>query len=103
MHAEFIWCKEVGCHGWTPKAGKRVDSGGYQAPKNRRQEGTPFINFKNLTSRIWAYAFVFTFLDQALAESLSSDIPAMVSGLLNMGIEASVSIEDLTGKEGILY
>lgn len=42
-------------------------------------------------------------LDQALAESLKSDIPAMVSGLLNMGIEASVSIKELTGKEGILY
>ncbi|KAG6664335.1 uncharacterized protein LOC122300455 isoform X1 [Carya illinoinensis] len=40
---------------------------------------------------------------KALAESLKSDIPAMVSGLLNMGIEASVSIKELTGKEGILY
>ncbi|XP_062174870.1 uncharacterized protein LOC133880026 [Alnus glutinosa] len=40
---------------------------------------------------------------KALAESLKSDIPAMVSGLLNMGIEARVNVEDLTGKEGILH
>ncbi|KAB1214048.1 hypothetical protein CJ030_MR5G017311 [Morella rubra] len=40
---------------------------------------------------------------KALAASLQSNIPAMVTGLLNMGIEASVNIEDLAGKEGILY
>ncbi|XP_059434569.1 uncharacterized protein LOC132167575 [Corylus avellana] len=39
---------------------------------------------------------------KALAKSLKSDIPAMVSGLLNMGIEARVNIEVLTGKDGIL-
>ncbi|XP_030923743.1 uncharacterized protein LOC115950659 [Quercus lobata] len=40
---------------------------------------------------------------KALATSLKSDIPAMVSGLLDMGLEVSVNVEDLTSKEGILY
>lgn len=38
---------------------------------------------------------------KALATSLISDIPAMLS-ILNMGIEARVNVEDLIGKEGIL-
>lgn len=40
---------------------------------------------------------------KALAASLKSDIPAMVSGLLNMGLDVSVNVVDLTRKEGILY
>jgi hypothetical protein len=39
---------------------------------------------------------------KALAASLTSDIPAMVSELLNMGLEVSVNLEDLTEKEGLL-
>ncbi|GMN46512.1 hypothetical protein TIFTF001_015695 [Ficus carica] len=41
------------------------------------------------------------FVAQELAASLQSDIPAMVNVLLNMGLEASVNLEDLTGKEAI--
>uniref|UniRef100_A0A2N9GWX7 Uncharacterized protein n=1 Tax=Fagus sylvatica TaxID=28930 RepID=A0A2N9GWX7_FAGSY len=40
---------------------------------------------------------------KALAASLKSDIPAMVSGLLNMGLDVNVNVEDLTREEGILY
>ncbi|XP_030508518.2 uncharacterized protein LOC115723225 [Cannabis sativa] len=36
-----------------------------------------------------------------LAASLQTDIPAMINALINMGLEASVNMEDLTGKEGI--
>ncbi|KAL5541799.1 hypothetical protein UlMin_009509 [Ulmus minor] len=36
-----------------------------------------------------------------LASSLQADIPAMISALSNMGLEASVKMEDLIGKEGI--
>lgn len=39
---------------------------------------------------------------QALAVSLSSDIPVMVSGLSNTGLEVNVNMEDLTSKEAIL-
>lgn len=39
---------------------------------------------------------------KALAASLKSDIPIMVSDLLNMGVEASVNMEDLRKNEGIL-
>lgn len=38
---------------------------------------------------------------QAFAASLKSDILAMV-GLLNMGLEASINLEDLNRKDGIL-
>ncbi|XP_027916971.1 uncharacterized protein LOC114176213 [Vigna unguiculata] len=38
---------------------------------------------------------------KALAASLKSDIPIMVSELLSMGLEANVSLEDLDRKEGI--
>ncbi|XP_065863572.1 uncharacterized protein [Euphorbia lathyris] len=34
-----------------------------------------------------------------LAAALKSDIPAMVTGLIQMGIEANVNLEDLTSKE----
>ncbi|CAB4262771.1 unnamed protein product [Prunus armeniaca] len=40
---------------------------------------------------------------KALAVSLTSDIPAMVSGLLTTGLQVNVNIEDLTSKEGVLY
>lgn len=39
---------------------------------------------------------------KALAVSLSSDIPVMVSGLSNTGLEVNVNMEDLTSKEAIL-
>ncbi|KAJ7980218.1 RING finger and CHY zinc finger domain-containing protein 1 isoform 1 [Quillaja saponaria] len=39
---------------------------------------------------------------KALAVTLKSNIPAMVSGILNMGLEVSINMEDLTRKEGIL-
>ncbi|XP_024026976.1 uncharacterized protein LOC21391840 isoform X2 [Morus notabilis] len=35
-----------------------------------------------------------------LARQFQTDIPAMINVLLNMGLEASVNMEDLTGKEG---
>ncbi|KAK7348206.1 hypothetical protein VNO80_22756 [Phaseolus coccineus] len=38
---------------------------------------------------------------KALAASLKSDIPIMVSELLSMGLEANVSLEDLDRKDGI--
>lgn len=38
---------------------------------------------------------------KALAASLKSDIPVMVSELLRMGLEANVSLEDLDRNEGI--
>ncbi|XP_068333501.1 uncharacterized protein [Pyrus communis] len=40
---------------------------------------------------------------KALATSLISDIPTMVSSLSNTGLQVSVNIDDLTSKEGILY
>ncbi|XP_048427385.1 uncharacterized protein LOC103937574 isoform X4 [Pyrus x bretschneideri] len=40
---------------------------------------------------------------RALATSLISDIPTMVSSLSNTGLQVSVNIDDLTSKEGILY
>ncbi|XP_031272972.1 uncharacterized protein LOC116131461 [Pistacia vera] len=39
---------------------------------------------------------------KALATALKSDIPAMVTTLLNGGLEVSVNLEDLTTKESIL-
>ncbi|XP_057475441.1 uncharacterized protein LOC130763533 isoform X2 [Actinidia eriantha] len=39
---------------------------------------------------------------KALAASLQNDIPAMVSDLLNLGLEVNVNMEDLTKKEGLL-
>lgn len=39
---------------------------------------------------------------QALAASLKTDIPAMVSGLLNNGLELSVNMEELNKQEGLL-
>lgn len=33
--------------------------------------------------------------------ALKSDIPAMVSSLLNMGLQVSVNLEDLTKEESI--
>ncbi|KAH9765713.1 Adenylyl cyclase [Citrus sinensis] len=38
---------------------------------------------------------------KALAMALKSDIPAMVSSLLNMGLQVSVNLEDLTKEESI--
>ncbi|KAM0984992.1 hypothetical protein ACFX13_012537 [Malus domestica] len=40
---------------------------------------------------------------KALATSLISDIPTMVSSLSNTGLQVSINIDDLTSKEGILY
>ncbi|KAG5554940.1 hypothetical protein RHGRI_012482 [Rhododendron griersonianum] len=37
-----------------------------------------------------------------LAAALQNDIPAMVSGLQNLGLKVSVNMEDLTKKEGVL-
>ncbi|KAL7178082.1 hypothetical protein ACSBR2_031270 [Camellia fascicularis] len=38
----------------------------------------------------------------ALAAALQNDIPAMVSGLLNLGLAVNVNMDDLTKKEGVL-
>lgn len=38
---------------------------------------------------------------QELAAALQNDIPAMVSGLQNLGLKVSVNMEDLT-KKGVL-
>lgn len=48
-----------------------------------------------------SFLFLFSSSDQALAMALKSDIPAMVSSLLNMGLQVSVNLEDLTKEESI--
>lgn len=37
-----------------------------------------------------------------LAAALQNDIPAMVSGVVNLGLKVTVNMEDLTKKEGVL-
>lgn len=39
---------------------------------------------------------------QELAAALQNDIPAMVSGVVNLGLKVTVNMEDLTKKEGVL-
>lgn len=48
------------------------------------------------------HVLVLLFVQEELATSLKTGIPAMIDALLNNGLEVRVNMEDLTSKEGIL-